>query len=123
MNIIKNIKVSTGNICIMQGEKGKIEFLSIGDYGRNANVKADCLGLTDEINGVPNGKIIPLEEKWVITISSQYGCSMDCKFCCEISLICFFLFIIFKYLFNNSSLGSIIILPSFASIINVVLPG
>lgn len=79
--IIKNIKVPTGNICIMQGEKGKIEFLSIGDYGRNANVKADFLGLTDEINGVPNGEIMPLEEKWVITISSQYGCSMMCKFC------------------------------------------
>ena len=24
---------------------------------------------------------MPLEEKWVITISSQYGCSMMCKFC------------------------------------------
>jgi 23S rRNA (adenine2503-C2)-methyltransferase len=79
--ILKNIKVPTGNICIMQGEKGKIEFLSIGDYGRNANVKADFLGLTNEINGVPNGEIMPLQEKWVITISSQYGCSMMCKFC------------------------------------------
>ena len=79
--IIKNIKVPTGNICIMQGEKGKIEFLSIGDYGRKKNVKADFLGLTNEINGVPNGEIMPLEKKWVITISSQYGCSMMCKFC------------------------------------------
>ena len=80
-SIIKNIKVPTGNICIMQGEKGKLEFLSIGDYGASVNVKADFLGLTDEINGVPNGDIMPLEEKWVITISSQYGCSMMCKFC------------------------------------------
>ena len=79
--IIKNIQVSTGNICIMEAEKGNIEFLSIGDYGRNLNVKADFLGLNEEINGVPNGKIMPLEEKWVITISSQYGCSMMCKFC------------------------------------------
>lgn len=79
--ILENIKVPTGNICIMQGDKKKLEFLSIGDYGRDANVKADFLGLTDEINGVPNGKIMPLEEKWVITISSQYGCSMMCKFC------------------------------------------
>ncbi len=79
--IIKNIKVPTGNICIMQGQKGKLEFLSIGDYGKQANVKADFLGLMDEINGVPNGEIMPLTEKWVITISTQYGCSMNCKFC------------------------------------------
>lgn len=79
--IIKNILVPTGNICILQGEKGLIEFLSIGDYGKNANIKADFLGITREINGVPNGEIMPLSEKWVITISTQYGCSMGCKFC------------------------------------------
>jgi 23S rRNA (adenine2503-C2)-methyltransferase len=79
--IIKNIQVPTGNICIMQGEKGMIEFLSIGDYGKNSNIKADFLGITRELNGVPNGEIMPLFEKWVITISTQYGCSMGCKFC------------------------------------------
>ena len=79
--ITKNIKVPTGNICVMQGEKGLIEFLSIGDYGKNLNIKADFLGITRELNGVPNGEIMPLSEKWVITISTQYGCSMGCKFC------------------------------------------
>ena len=79
--ITKNIKVPTGNICVMQGEKGLIEFLSIGDYGKDSNIKADFLGITRELNGVPNGEIMPLSEKWVITISTQYGCSMDCKFC------------------------------------------
>lgn len=81
MKILENIKVPTGNICIMQGEKGKLEFLSIGDYGKEKNVKADFLGLTNEINGVPNGTTMSLTEKWVITISSQYGCSMNCTFC------------------------------------------
>lgn len=81
MKIVKNIQVPTGNICVMQGEKGLIEFLSIGDYGKNLNIKADFLGITREINGVPNGDIMPLSEKWVITISTQYGCSMGCKFC------------------------------------------
>ena len=81
MKITRNIKVPTGNICVMQGEKGLIEFLSIGDYGKDANIKADFLGITREINGVPNGDIMPLSEKWVITISTQYGCSMGCKFC------------------------------------------
>lgn len=79
--ILKNIQVPTGNICVMQSEKGKLEFLSIGDYGKNSNIKADFLGITRELNGVPNGEIMPLEEKWVVTISTQYGCSMDCKFC------------------------------------------
>lgn len=81
MEVIKNIKVPTGNICIMQGEKGKLEFLSIGDYGKDVNIKADFLGITRELNGVPNGEIMPLTEKWVVTISTQYGCSMGCKFC------------------------------------------
>ena len=78
---IKNIVVPTGNICVMHGEKGLIEFLSIGDYGKESNIKADFLGITRDINGVPNGEILPLSEKWVITISTQYGCSMGCKFC------------------------------------------
>lgn len=81
MEIVRNIKVPTGNIMVGQGDKGLIEFLSIGDYGREKNVKASFLGLEREIDGVPNGEIMPLEEKWVITISSQYGCSMGCRFC------------------------------------------
>lgn len=81
MKIVRNISVPTGNIMVGEGENGLLEFLSIGDYGRNKNVKADFLGLTRDIDGVPNGKIMPLEEKWVITISTQYGCNMGCKFC------------------------------------------
>lgn len=81
MKITKNIQVPTGNICIGIGEKGLLEFLSIGDYGKDANIKADFLGVTRELNGVLNGEIMPLTEKWVVTISTQYGCSMGCKFC------------------------------------------
>lgn len=77
----RNIKAPTGNICTMQGDKGLLEFVSVGDYGKDLNIKADFLGITREINGVPNGDIMSLEEKWVITISTQYGCSMNCKFC------------------------------------------
>lgn len=81
MRVLRNIKVPTGNILVVEGEKGKLETLSLGDYGKEQNVKADFLGLNCEINGVPHGNLIPLEEKWVITISSQYGCSMKCNFC------------------------------------------
>lgn len=79
--IIKNLKVPTGNICVINGEKGKLEFVSLQDYGKNKNIKADFLGYSKEINQVPHGDLLPLIEKWVVTISTQYGCSMNCKFC------------------------------------------
>lgn len=81
MDILRNISTPTGNILIVGGEKGKLECLSLGDYGKEKNIKADFMGLSREINGVPNGALLPLSEKWVITISSQYGCSMSCRFC------------------------------------------
>lgn len=81
-DIVKNVKTPTGNICIMKGETGNpLEFLSLGDYGKENNVKADFMGITRPINGVEHTDLLPLEEKWVVTISSQYGCSMGCKFC------------------------------------------
>jgi 23S rRNA (adenine2503-C2)-methyltransferase len=77
-----NFPVPTGNILVLDGDKGKkLECLSIGDYGKEKNIKADFLGLHNDINGVPNGNIMPLSEKWVVTISTQYGCSMGCTFC------------------------------------------
>lgn len=81
MNIIKKVIVPTGEIYVAQGDKGLIEFLTVGDYGKDANIKADFLGITRELNGVPNGEVMPLTEKWVVTVSTQYGCSMNCKFC------------------------------------------
>lgn len=81
MNILRNIEVPTGNIMIVEGEKGKLEVLSLGDYGRTNNVKAQFLGLNRDIDGVDNGVCMPLEEKWVVTLSTQYGCNSACKFC------------------------------------------
>ena len=79
---MKTIETPTGHICIKNGELRKpLEFLSLGDYGQSNNIKADFLGFTDEINSVGHGELLPLEEKWVITISSQYGCNMGCTFC------------------------------------------
>ena len=79
---MKIMKVPTGKIFIIDGERGRLECLSLADYGKEKNIKADFLGLHREINGVPNGNPEPLSKKWVITISSQYGCSMNCRFCC-----------------------------------------
>lgn len=81
MEIIKRIKVPTGDILIVQGEKGKLEMLSLGDYGKDVNLKADFMGLSRELNQVSHTDLLPLTEKWVLTISTQYGCSMNCRFC------------------------------------------
>jgi len=73
MDIIKNIEVPTGNILIVQGDKGKIECLSLGDYGKSVNL--------NQHKKVIHTDLLPLSEKWVCTISTQYGCSSGCKFC------------------------------------------
>jgi 23S rRNA (adenine2503-C2)-methyltransferase len=81
MNIVRNLKVPTGNILIVEGDKGKLEMLSLGDYGKDVNLKCDAMGLTRDIDRVEHTTMLPLEDKWVITISTQYGCSMGCSFC------------------------------------------
>ena len=53
----------------------RLEFLTVGDYGKENNIKADFLGLTKEINGVEN-TAVDLSKKWVATISTQKGCPM-----------------------------------------------
>jgi 23S rRNA (adenine2503-C2)-methyltransferase len=81
MKIVEHLKVPTGDILVVEGQKGHLEMLSLGDYGKEANIKSAALGITRPIADVPHQKMLPLEEKWVITISTQYGCSMRCTFC------------------------------------------
>jgi 23S rRNA (adenine2503-C2)-methyltransferase len=80
-NIDKKFTIPTGYLFTGDYSKGKLETLSIGDYGKSKNVKADFLGYHKVIEGVPNCYCMPLSEKWVITISTQYGCPMKCTFC------------------------------------------
>lgn len=75
---MKVVKTHTGKIYV-DYEK-KLEFLTVGDYGKENNIKAEFLGLHKEINGVKNTDV-DLIEKWVATISTQKGCPMKCKFC------------------------------------------
>ena len=72
------IKTHTGKIYVDRDKK--LEFLTVGDYGKENNIKADFLGLHKEINGVKNTEV-DLTKKWVATISTQKGCSMKCEFC------------------------------------------
>lgn len=81
MKILQRLEVPTGDILIVSGEQGDLEMLSLGDYGKDVNVKCDAIGLTREIDKVVHQDLLPLTQKWVITISTQYGCSMRCSFC------------------------------------------
>jgi len=76
-----NNELATGYLFTENYSKGQLETLSIGDYGKKHNVKADFLGFNKEIVGVPNVECMPLSEKWVVTLSTQYGCIMKCNFC------------------------------------------
>lgn len=79
--ITKRFPIPTGYLFVGEYDKGPLETLSIGDYGKPFNVKAAFLGFHDEIRGVPNTHCMPLSEKWVVTVSTQYGCPMRCTFC------------------------------------------
>lgn len=82
MNITKILTVPTGKIAIATGERGlKLECLYVHDYGKSANVKAKFLCIHRDIDTVKHTSLQPLSEKLVVTISSQYGCSMNCSFC------------------------------------------
>jgi 23S rRNA (adenine2503-C2)-methyltransferase len=81
MDVLRRLRVPTGDILIVEGERGRLELLSLGDYGKDANIKCDALGLSRVPERVVHQTMLPLTEKWVITISTQYGCSMGCRFC------------------------------------------
>lgn len=72
------IKTHTGKIYVDKDKK--LEFLIVGDYGKENNIKASFLGLEKEIYGVKHHEV-DLTEKCVATISTQKGCPMKCQFC------------------------------------------
>jgi 23S rRNA (adenine2503-C2)-methyltransferase len=74
MKIIRRLTVPTGDILIVETRRGLLEVLSLGDYGKDVNLNQN--------KEVPDGlPLLPLSEKWVVTLSTQYGCSMGCTFC------------------------------------------
>jgi 23S rRNA (adenine2503-C2)-methyltransferase len=57
-----------------------LEYLYVGDYGKENNIKADFLGYNKRIDVVEH-KDVDIKEKLVVTVSSQKGCPMQCNFC------------------------------------------
>lgn len=75
---MERIETRTG--CIMYDTEKTLEYLYVGDYGKENNIKADFLGFTKKINGVQH-KSVDYSKKLVVTISTQKGCPMNCMFC------------------------------------------
>ena len=57
-----------------------LEYLYVGDYGKENNIKASFLGYDKRIDKVEHKDVV-LEDKLVVTVSSQKGCPMKCNFC------------------------------------------
>ena len=58
MDIVKQIVVPTGSIFTAVGELNRqLEFLYVGDYGKNANIKADFLGITRKLFSVSESEV------------------------------------------------------------------
>lgn len=57
-----------------------LEYLFVGDYGKENNIKADFLGYTKRIEKVEHSPV-DITDKMVVTVSTQKGCPMSCNFC------------------------------------------
>lgn len=57
-----------------------LEYLYVGDYGKENNIKASFLGYEKRIEKVEH-KEVDITDKLVVTVSSQKGCPMKCNFC------------------------------------------
>lgn len=57
-----------------------LEYLYVGDYGKENNIKASFLGYNKRIDKVEH-KPVDITDKLVVTVSSQKGCPMNCNFC------------------------------------------
>ena len=57
-----------------------LEYLYVGDYGKENNITASFLGSDKRIDKVEH-KPVDITDKLVVTVSSQKGCPMNCNFC------------------------------------------
>ena len=76
--MIRTFKTRTGRIIC--DTRNKLEYIYVDDYGKENNIKASFLGYDKRIDKVEHKDVI-LEDKLVVTVSSQKGCPMKCNFC------------------------------------------
>lgn len=77
---MSRILTNTRTGCIVSDEDLCLEYLYVGDYGKENNIKASFLGYDKRIDKVEHKDVV-LEDKLVVTVSSQKGCPMKCNFC------------------------------------------
>lgn len=66
--------------CIISDTDLGLEYLYVGDYGKENNIKASFLGYDKRIEKVEH-KPVDITDKLVVTVSTQKGCPMSCNFC------------------------------------------
>ena len=69
---MKTSKDKTHTGMIVSDDELKLEYLYVGDYGKENNIKADFLGYTNRIEKVEH-KDVDITDKLVVTVSSQKG--------------------------------------------------
>lgn len=74
------ILTNTNTGCIISDTELCLEYLYVGDYGKENNIKADFLGYTKRIEKVEH-RPVDITDKLVVTVSTQKGCPMKCNFC------------------------------------------
>lgn len=74
----KITKTNTG--IIVSDTDMNLEYLYVGDYGKENNIKANFLGYTKKIEKVIH-QPVDITDKLVVTVSTQKGCMEKCKFC------------------------------------------
>lgn len=74
----KIVDTNTGRIVV--DTDLSLEYLFVGDYGKENNIKADFLGYTKRIEKVEHNPV-DITDKMVVTVSTQKGCPMSCNFC------------------------------------------
>lgn len=76
---MRNITTTNTGIIVSDTDMN-LEFLYVGDYGKENNIKADFLGYTKKIEKVEH-RPVDITDKLVVTVSTQKGCMEKCKFC------------------------------------------
>lgn len=61
--IKQKFPLPTGYLFTGEYGRGQLETLSIGDYGKAYNIKADFLGFEDEIHGVLIRWLVPVADR------------------------------------------------------------
>lgn len=74
------IITSTHTGSIVSDTDLNLEYLYVGDYGKQNNIKANFLGYTKRIEKVEHTPV-DITKKLVVTVSTQKGCPMNCNFC------------------------------------------